>query len=156
MSIRRLSHIGICVADLERARRLYQHALGFQEEACLRVAGEPHPRLLSLSEVELEAVYLLRDGTRMELLHFVSPGHETPDVPRPMNRLGLTHLSLRVSDLEATLEGIRRYGGAVLEETRIGSREAGLCAIFVLDPDGTRIELFQAPGDPEGPPLPPS
>ena len=154
MSIQRLSHIGICVADLARARRFYQQALGFQEEASLRVAGEPNTSLLSLSEVELEAVYLVRDGTRLELLHFATPGHETPDAPRPMNRLGLTHVSLRVSDLDAVLAEIRLQGGRVLEETRIGSPRSGLCGIFVLDPDGTRIKLFQAPGDPAGPPLP--
>jgi len=72
--------------------------------------------------------------------------------PRPMNQLGLTHLSFRVDDLAATLQMIEKAGFAVLERTRIDipAFEAG--AVFITDPDGTLIELVQSPGDPSAPP----
>jgi catechol 2,3-dioxygenase-like lactoylglutathione lyase family enzyme len=69
-----------------------------------------------------------------------------------MNARGLTHLSLRVDDLHATLPALRALGGRVLDETRIEIPELGAAAVFVADPDGTLIELVQAPGDPEAPP----
>jgi predicted enzyme related to lactoylglutathione lyase len=69
-----------------------------------------------------------------------------------MNGRGLTHLSLRVDDLSSTLETLRALGGQVLTDTRIDIAGFGVTAIFVCDPDGTLIELIQAPGDPEVPP----
>ena len=65
-----------------------------------------------------------------------------------MNRLGLTHLSLRVDDLDATLQALAAAHARILPETRIGHPEHGVAVVFVTDPDGTLIELVQSPGDP--------
>ncbi len=149
-SIQRFSHLGLCVAALEPARRFYVDALGFAEESELQVKGEPTDSLLGLRDTELHAVYLTRDGFRLELLHYARPGHEAAPRPRPMNQLGLTHLSLRVADLDEVLVRVAASGGEVLAGTRIAMGPSA--AAFVLDPDGTRIELVQAPGDPASPP----
>jgi catechol 2,3-dioxygenase-like lactoylglutathione lyase family enzyme len=152
MAIIRMTHVGVCVSDLARATAFYRDGLGFRHRSELRIAGEPTTTLLRLPAVDLEAVYLERDGTRLELLHYVVPGAVGDDAPRPMNARGLTHLSLRVDDLHATLPALRALGGRVLDETRIEIPEFGAAAVFVADPDGTLIELVQAPGDPEAPP----
>ncbi len=151
MAIQAVSHIGLCVADLPRAERFYVEGLGFAREAALHVAGEPSSQLLDLSDVDLHAVYLLRDGVRIELLHYVAPETLEPEAPRPMNARGLTHLSLRVDDLEQELDRLSALGARVLPTSRIAPHP-GTGAVFVLDPDGTRIELVQAPGDPRQPP----
>ncbi|MDJ0788551.1 MAG: VOC family protein [Myxococcota bacterium] len=142
----RLSHIGICVADLPRSRRFYCDGLGFRERARFESSGDATARLLQLDDVALSALYLERDGVCIELLHFERPGHAGPPEARPMNQLGLTHLSLRVSDLDATAERLREAGGRILPETRIAHPELPVGALFVLDPDGTRIELVKSPG----------
>ncbi|MGH0038436.1 MAG: VOC family protein [Myxococcota bacterium] len=149
MSILRLSHIGLCVSDLERSTRFYRDLLGFEVLSELSVAGEAASRLLELDDCALEAVYLERDAVRIELLRFRKPGHRGEPGPRPMNQLGLTHLSLRVSDLQETLDRLRAEGHAVLEATRVGDPQHRSGAIFVTDPDGTRIELVEAPGPPD-------
>jgi catechol 2,3-dioxygenase-like lactoylglutathione lyase family enzyme len=64
-----------------------------------------------------------------------------------MNQLGLTHLSLRVDDLDAMLAEISAAGVRVLRETRIEIPAARTKAAFIADPDGTLIELVQQPGD---------
>ena len=69
-----------------------------------------------------------------------------------MNQVGLTHLSLRVSDLAETLAAMQAEGVRVLDETRIDIAAANTQAVFITDPDGTLIELVQAPGDPAAPP----
>ncbi len=148
MSFLRLTHIGICVSDWERSLRFYRDALGFKYLSELQVAGEPINTLLRLENVELRALYLERDGTRIELLHYASPGHDGAAQPRPMNQLGLTHLSLRVDNLAATLETLKQAGAHVLEQTHIDIPAFDAAAIFVTDPDGTLIELVQSPGDP--------
>ncbi|MAE95114.1 MAG: lactoylglutathione lyase [Deltaproteobacteria bacterium] len=152
MAIQCFSHLGVCVSDLERAERFYVRGLGFAREADLRVQGEPSDTLLDLKETDLQAVYLTRDGVRVELLHYRSPGTLAGARPRAMNELGLTHLSLRVEDLEESLRTCAEAGGEVLLGTRIGAPAQGAGAAFVLDPDGTRIELVETPGDPTRPP----
>ena len=145
--IRRFSHVGICVADLERSLAFYRDALGFRERSRLEVSGEVSETLLGLRPVDLQAVYLERDGFRLELLHYASPGHRGAGEPRPMNALGLTHLSLAVDDLDGATEALERAGARVLRATRVHNRELGAHAIFVTDPDGTRIELIESRRD---------
>ena len=152
MAILRMSHVGICVADLERSLHFYRDGLGFRYRSEIRVQGEPSDTLLRLRGVDLHAVYLERDGTRIELLHFASPAISSSGAARAMNARGLTHLSLRVDDLPKTLDALRAAGGAVLEDSRIDIPAFASTAVFLCDPDGTLIELVQSPGDPEVPP----
>jgi catechol 2,3-dioxygenase-like lactoylglutathione lyase family enzyme len=146
--IRRLSHFGICVADLERSLRFYRDGLGFREVSALDLAGEPSATLLELPGVALRARFLERDGARIELLHYPTPGARGDGAPRPMNALGLTHLSFRVDDLGAAAARLAALGGEVLAHTRVENASLGMQAVFLTDPDGTRLELIQGPGDP--------
>jgi len=150
-SIQRLTHIGIGVTDLDRSLHYYRDLLGFTEEHALRVEGEPTDTLLRLRGTKLHAVYLSRDGVRIELLHFESPPAPAKS-PRVMNEPGLTHLSFRVADLQAVLTTLREAGERVLEETVLDFPQFQSAAAFVADPDGQLIELVQAPGDPAAPP----
>jgi catechol 2,3-dioxygenase-like lactoylglutathione lyase family enzyme len=149
--LQRLTHIGLCVADLERSLGFYRDLLGFAFEHELHVEGEPTDTLLRLRGVNLDAVYLTRDGVRIELLRFATPA-APPARARVMHERGLTHLSFRVPDLDATLDALRAAGERVLEETIIRFPEFGAAAAFIADPDGQLIELVQAPGDPAAPP----
>lgn len=151
LPLQRLTHIGICVSDLERALRFYRDSLGFEEEHRLEIAGPPVDTLLRLRDAHLRAIYLTRDGVRIELLHFATPA-APPRRERAMHEPGLTHLSFRVADLDAVLDGLRTAGERVLEETVIRFPEFESAAAFVVDPDGQLIELVQAPGDPAAPP----
>jgi catechol 2,3-dioxygenase-like lactoylglutathione lyase family enzyme len=69
-----------------------------------------------------------------------------------MNQYGLTHLSFRVTDMDAVLKGLRAAGERILEETVIRFPEWQSAACFIIDPDGQLIELVQSPGDPAAPP----
>lgn len=143
VAIARVSHLGICVTDLDRSLRFYRDGLGFREAGALEVSGPEAGRLLELPGVQLRAVYLERDGVRLELLAYAAPGPAGDASPRPMNQLGLTHLSLRVDHLDAAADALERAGGTVLAHTRIDNPALRSRAIFVTDPDGTRIELVQ-------------
>jgi catechol 2,3-dioxygenase-like lactoylglutathione lyase family enzyme len=136
-----LTHIGICVSDIERSIRFYRDALGFRYVSELEVAGEPSDSLLRLRNVELKAVYLERDGVRIELLHYGSPPRKPAPRPHEMNDLGFTHLSFHVTDLEGTLAALREAGATVLESTVVRIPGAGSLAAFLTDPDGVLIEL---------------
>lgn len=149
MSVRKLSHHGLCVSDLERALAFYRDGLGFREISRLTFTDPGTQRLLGLPGARLDAIYLRRDGCTLELLHFPWTGTQRADGPRPMNRVGLTHLSFLVHDLDAAVARLEGLGGAVLRETRLDGGNAGPSVVFATDPDGTRIELVEGDFDPE-------
>lgn len=148
MAVQHFSHIGLCVADLDASLVFYTTGLGFREIHRLEVAGPHAERLLGISNLDLEVVYLERDSTCIELLHYRAPGHCGENEPRPINARGLTHLSLVSDDLDEDSERLQALGGRLLDSTRIHNPAYGSSAVFLLDPDGTRIELVQRPGDP--------
>jgi lactoylglutathione lyase len=130
------NHIGLCVADRERSRRFYEGLLGFRFWWELEPPDEGTDQLLQLEKpVGLHATYLVRDGLVLELLDYskrdVRSGSE-----RTMDELGLTHLSLSVSDLAAVLAKVDEFGGHVVEET-VTEQFA-----MIRDPDGQLIELL--------------
>jgi len=144
-----LSHIGICVSDLERSLRFYCEGLGFKEKTPYRVGNE-YRKLLELDgEISLETRFLFRDGFYIELLYFHSPGQTGPDSRRPMNQLGFTHMNLRVGDVDAVIARIRDYGGQTHDHTRTrltnAQGEVETDVIYCNDPDGVRIEVYSSP-----------
>jgi lactoylglutathione lyase len=141
------SHLGICVSDLERSRRFYCEGLGFEEVGAHRVSEE-FASLMEVPRVAVDSAMLARDGVTVELLGFRSPGHTGEPVRRPMNQLGLTHLSFRVDDVDAVAAAVERAGGALIATTRttLEVQGATLDFVYCTDPDGTRIELMCLPG----------
>lgn len=130
------NHVGLCVTDRERSRRFYEGLLGFQfwweldppDGATSHLVGLPEP-------LGVHATYLVRDGFVLELMDYskreVHAGSE-----RVMDQIGLTHISLSVSDLPGVLAQVAEFGGAVVDS----SVSAG--AAMIRDPDGQLLELL--------------
>lgn len=132
------NHVGICVTDLERSRRFYEEVFKFRYWWEFEAPDEGTSSLLQLQPpVGLQAVYLVRDGLVLELLHYREAGTRPPS-DRVMNDPGLTHLSFAVGDVPTVLDKVRANGGKVVEETDMQA------AIMVRDPDGQLIELTTA------------
>ena len=133
------NHVGLCVGDTERSRRFYEGLLGFVYSDELRahddLPNELVEQLLGLKDANLTATYLVRDGLVLELLEYARSGNPPPR-ERPWNEPGLTHLSLCVDDLEATLAAVAEFGGRVLDTGVAG------VAWMIADPDGQIIELL--------------
>jgi lactoylglutathione lyase len=141
------SHLGICVSDLERSVRFYCDGLGFEQVASHQV-GQEFAALMEIEDVDLQSRMLRRDGVTIELLSYTAPGHIGEGERRPMNQLGLTHLSLRVDDVDGVAATIEGLGGAVVRGTRTTLDMPGvhLDFLYCTDPDGVRIELMRIPG----------
>ena len=131
------NHVGQCVTDLERSKRFYCELLGFRLEREIKPPDEMSAQLLGLvPPLGMTACYLVRDGLVLELLHFAAAGQTLPYRARTMNEPGLTHISLSVDDVDATLARVGEFGGEPVAGTHIG------VAAFVRDPDGQLIELL--------------
>jgi catechol 2,3-dioxygenase-like lactoylglutathione lyase family enzyme len=134
-----LSHVAVCTSDIERSARFYLEALGFVLDHYVDI-GPPFDILSELPGFTGRAGFFTLGGVRIELLSF-NPEVIGPRERRPMNQLGLTHLSFRVSDIDAVAQRIVDFGGVVLADTRVEAPHVKM--IFCTDPDGTRIELMQ-------------
>ncbi len=131
------NHLGQCVTDLGRSKRFYCELLGFTLDREINPPDEGSAALLSLEPpLGMTACYLLRDGLTLELLHFAAEGQTRPYRARTMNEPGLTHISLSVDDLDATLARVPDLGGEVVAGSNIGA------AAFIRDPDGQLVELL--------------
>jgi catechol 2,3-dioxygenase-like lactoylglutathione lyase family enzyme len=142
-----VSHVGICVSDPDRSEKFYTDALGFERAAAFEV-GPEFGRLMEIDGVQVESRFLKRDHVAIELLHYREPGHTGSGERRPVNQLGLTHLCLRVDDVDAVAAQVAAHGGTVLHDTRTTFENDGGPAmdfVYCTDPDGVRIELMQSP-----------
>ncbi|WP_299577265.1 VOC family protein [uncultured Williamsia sp.] len=152
----RLTHIGLCVTDLDRSLRFWCDGVGFAVVGHLTAADAQTAQLLDVPDVEVELIYLERDGVRIELLGYLTPPPEPAEPVRPMTRPGFTHLSFRVDDAQAMADAIVAHGGRHLTEATVTFRH-GNRGMMLLDPDDNRIELIErvpsqpskTPGDAE-------
>ena len=130
------NHVGLCVADRERSRRFYEDLLGFKFWWELELPDEGTKQLLQLAgPIGVRATYLVRDAFVLELIDYSNRRVQTGQ-QRVMDQVGLTHMSLSVSDLAAVLTMVESFGGSVIEET-VTEQFA-----MIRDPDGQLIELL--------------
>jgi lactoylglutathione lyase len=130
------NHVGLCVADRERSRRFYEGVLGFQFWWELELPDDATEQLLQLDKpIGVHATYLVRDAFVLELLDY-SKREAHVGSERVMDQVGLTHVSLSVSDLAKVLTMVDGFGGSVVKET-VTEQFA-----MIRDPDGQLIELL--------------
>ena len=133
-----VNHVGLCVHDVDRARRFYEGLLGFEPDGDIRPPDGPTAKLLALEPpLGMHAAYLRLGAFRLELLAYTSRD-ALPARARTMDEPGLTHLSIGVEDPAAVARRAGEFGGSVVEGTDIG------VAVFVRDPDGQLIELLDS------------
>lgn len=134
-----VSHIGMCVSDLERSLRFYCDGLGFERGDGVDIDSRFADALEVPGAVEVRSQFVRTPGLSIELLGYSTPGvHGSPSTAR--NQLGITHLSFVVPDVETASETLVRCGGTLLEGTR--TKALGVDLVFVADPDGVRVELM--------------
>ena len=138
------SHLGICVSNLAQSLRFYCVGLGFEAAEAYELdstQAEGLDRALEVpGPVKIVSQFISRGGLKIELLLFRSPTPEGEPSAR-RDRLGMTHLSFHVDDVDATAKRLEQYGGTILPTTR---SNPGLELVFLTDPDGVRVELMQA------------
>ena len=63
-----------------------------------------------------------------------------------IQRLGLTHLTFHVSELENLITILLEHGGSIVEGTRMSMPYpdgSSIELVFIADPDGNRLELME-------------
>lgn len=134
MSGTHIDHIGIVVADLDRAVAMMTPLLGVA------------PVNKSLAEVGLRVAEFRAGNVTVELLQYT--GSNDAMARRVMGeRVGLNHISLRVANLESSIEALAQRGLAPMQGfPRDGAH--GRVAFFEPDPaTGVLFEICEPFGD---------
>jgi catechol 2,3-dioxygenase-like lactoylglutathione lyase family enzyme len=141
-----LFHVGITVADMDRALAFYRDGLG------LAVLSDRTAESASLATLTGVAVTRLRitllaapGGGVFELLQYDQGAHADA---LPASRAGTGHACVFVSDLEEATARLLHAGGTQVSNEAVkvtGGEFAGHQCIYLRDPDGFLVELFTGP-----------
>ena len=148
---RGLHHTCYTVSDLDRSVAFYRDVLGCEVLAeqekeggyLAAIVGYPdaHVRMAHLRVPDAEHV--------IELFEYLAPAGTRADV-EPRN-VGASHLCFLVDDLPALYEELREKGvdsfASPPVEVDTGVNKGGY-ALYLRDPDGISVELFQPPATP--------
>jgi len=126
-----IDHLGIAVRSLDQALKFYQEQLGLQVSLRETVEHE-----------QVNVAMLPLGEPRIELLEPTEPGSVIGKFLEKRGE-GLHHVALRVPDLTASVERLRKSGARLLNEPRAGA--GGHMYVFVhpSSTGGVLLELMQ-------------
>ncbi|WP_281166848.1 VOC family protein [Microbacterium luticocti] len=145
--MRCLHHIGITVGDMDEALRFYRTVSGGVVEgpyvksgpAVEAATGHPGAQIL-------QAFVALSAGAAViELLEYRGTG--APRIDPNNASIGAAHPAVVVDDMDAALAEVRELGYETLSEPMTGTTGPleDWRYVYVLGPDGVRVELVQPP-----------
>jgi lactoylglutathione lyase len=144
-SITKAHHMGLQVADLDRSIAFYRDILGFEIAFAWNPQAAYIGELVGYPDVDIHAAILRLPGSDifLELLDYRNV-ERTPVDTRTANP-GTAHIAFFVDDLDSLYEdlvarGVRSVSAPVTPT--IGPNEGGR-AVYLIDPDGVRVELIQ-------------
>lgn len=142
-----LHHTGFTVSDLERSLAFYRDTLGFEVLATQEKQGGYLAEIVGYADAHVKMAHLKAPGSdhRLELFEYLAPaGLPHRSEPR---LIGPTHVCLLVDDLSGIYERLRAAGTTFFSppvEVDTGVNRGG-AALYLRDPDGIILELFQPP-----------
>jgi catechol 2,3-dioxygenase-like lactoylglutathione lyase family enzyme len=143
--VRRFDHVGITVADLDKAIAFFV-GLGLEVEGRMFIEGEFVDTVIGIPDSRSEIVVLRPPdgGAGVELSSFVRPEHQ-PGSPTAMStELGLRNVAFEVDDLQATVEALAADGYGLVGG--IGEYEHVWRMAYVRGPEGIIVSLAQRIG----------
>jgi catechol 2,3-dioxygenase-like lactoylglutathione lyase family enzyme len=145
---RALHHTGYTVSDLDASLRFYRDLLGCEVLATQEKQGGYLAAIVGYPDAHVRMAHLRAPDSEhvLELFEYLSPSPGRSEL-EPRN-VGTAHLCLIVADLDATYARLIAAGvdsffsPPVTVDTGINT---GGSALYLRDPDGIIIELYQSP-----------
>jgi len=143
--VRRFDHVGITVADLDRATAFFV-GLGLEVEGRMFIEGEFVDTVTGIPGTRSHIVVLRPpgDGPGLELSSFVSPDHEPGSRTAMANELGLRNVAFEVDDLQAAVDGLAADGYGLVGG--VGRYENAWRMAYVRGPEGIIVSLAERIG----------
>jgi catechol 2,3-dioxygenase-like lactoylglutathione lyase family enzyme len=143
-----LHHTCFTVSDLDRSLAFYRDLLGCQVIAEQEKEGGYLAAIVGYPDAHVRMAHLRVPGGEhvIELFEYLSPQGKRADV-QPSN-VGASHLCFLVDDLPAFYEQLQKHGVDSFVSSPVevdtGVNRGGY-ALYLTDPDGITVELFQPP-----------
>jgi catechol 2,3-dioxygenase-like lactoylglutathione lyase family enzyme len=142
-----IHHTGLTVSSLDRALAFYRDALGLEVVMEQEKAGGYLAEITGYPTAHVRMAHLATPaGQRLELFEYLAPrGRQSPGEPRDV---GITHVCLVVADVHDAYRRLVAAGAEPFSEPvpiDTGAN-AGAFGLYVRDPDGIVLELFQPAG----------
>ena len=148
MSVTGFFHAGVTVSDMDQSLRFYRDVLGLEVISDGVTGGDHARRIWGFEPGTVRVVFLRVPGSDAVIELFEFQGIERhPASARPCD-YGAGHFCLFTDDAEALHArmlglGFRSRSGEVVEINR--GPHAGVKAVYLIDPDGYHVELYQRP-----------
>jgi catechol 2,3-dioxygenase-like lactoylglutathione lyase family enzyme len=143
--VRSFDHVGITVADLDRATGFFLR-LGLEVEGRMQMEGEFVDTVIGIPDSRSEIVFLRPPGggTGVELSSFVRPEHQ-PGSPAAMStEIGLRNIAFEVDDIRETVDLLAGDGYGLVGG--IGKYENSWLMAYVRGPEGIIVALAERIG----------
>jgi catechol 2,3-dioxygenase-like lactoylglutathione lyase family enzyme len=143
--VRRFDHVGITVADLDRAIEFFV-GIGLEVEGRMFMEGEFVDTVIGIPDSRSEIVTLRPPdgGPGLELSCFVRPDHQPGSPAALSTELGLRNVTFEVDDLQATVDELAAQGYGLVGG--IGQYEQAWRMAYVRGPDGIIVSLAERIG----------
>ena len=143
-----VQHAGLTVRDLDRALAFYTDALGMAPVMEVQERrGGYWSEIVGYPDLDVRFVHVAfpGDDARLELVEYRTPPARG-DAGEPRD-VGVTHVCLVVDDVAALAERLEAAGAPLYSPpvTVTEGPNTGGVGLYVRDPDGITIELFQPP-----------
>ena len=132
MRVKRIDHVGIAIASLDEAKKLYEGILG------LKLAREE-----VVTDQGVRTHFYPLAGVKLELLESIAP--DGP-IARHLEKRGpgLQHLAVEVEDIEEAIRELKAKGVRMLDETpRQGVENSRIAFVHPKDTHGVLLELVE-------------
>ena len=155
MQAKGVSHIAICVADLDRSLHFYRDLLGLTvrlhttQEMARRPGAESAEMYQRPRESRTVANLWFGDPDTVQpfLVLTSHPGSLVEGEPIKLDQIGISHVSFGVEDVRAYAEELIAKGvplAGTLED--FTDDQGAMRTLFVYDPDGILVQFDQGPG----------
>lgn len=141
-------HIGFITPSVEQSVEFWTTVLGFRSEPIGERSQSWLAKFIGVPDARIRLAHLFGHGAHIEFIEFVFPAAERSS--STINQLGIAHVCLKVTSLNAMRQKILDAEGALQGEiAEISEGVArGLRGLYMRDPHGILIELIENPAAP--------
>ncbi len=147
-----VSHIAICVRDLDESLKFYRDILGLtarlhttQDMARRPGAESPEMYQKTRSSRTVANVWFdSPDDSEPFLVLTSHPGDQVDGEPKKLDQIGISHISFAVDDVKALAQDLEQKGVPLAGElSDFTDGQGNIRTIFVYDPDGILVQFHQ-------------
>ena len=146
-----ISHIAVCVRDLDKSLAFYRDILGmevvFDQVQDTTTGGLPHVYKQARQTRRTVHLKFGQDNTNPRLVVTSHPNEDPDGNPIKLDQVGLSHYSFSVPDTKALMAELTAKGVQLAAPPEVWTDDQGnVSNFYVYDPDGILVQFDSGGG----------